>query len=440
MPTSTPQVQSVELEHPAMTEPWWMAGWSKHISPSSLGRAAACVRSEAMPHVHDNTPHAQKGVVAHKFLADCLDHGKDLALGMVEDTQDIEWLSMLDLERLPAFERERFEPEVAIAYDPISRTARCLGKGLSREQARARAQDIEIVGLLDILGTSDDDAVAGDYKTGWGYVEPAEVNWQLRTYALLAARWLGKESAVYSVIRVRDNGSVFFDTARMDALDMMAHEEELLSLLSRRVTVRTLTREGHWDKLPALVEGKHCRYCPAMHACPAKVNAIRVIGTPAEDRRAEQGPLTSEEAAVAWRKVRAAQTTLTRYEAILRDLARQSPIPLGDGEILGEKEVRRETIVPERAREVLERQYGPLGAAVAGDSTKAETSLSKAALRSALKRLVLPTLPPREQKISHLERDILKLLREGGSVSTKVTRGVTEWVPKADVAEEEEAA
>lgn len=416
----------------AVSDPWWLAGWSRHISPSGVGRLAACVRSEAMPHVQDNTPHARKGTIAHKFLADALEHGRDLALGMVEDAADIEWLSAIDVERLPAFEQQAYHPEVALAYDLRTRTARVLGKNLSREQARAKAHDHELVGIIDVLGATDDDAVAHDYKTGWGYVEPAEVNWQLRTYALMAARWLGKTGAVYSVIRVRDNGSVWWDTARMDELDLLAHEETLIALIADRDRVRELSRAGRWSELPPLVEGKHCRYCPALSVCPAKVFAIRSLGATEADGAITRGPLTLEEAKAAWERVRYAQKVLVRYEAVLRDIARQQPIPLtAAGEVLGEKESIRETIIPERARAVLEKHYGPLGAAVAGAATKSETSITKADLKRELKRLVLPTLPRREQKITHVNDGTLRMLREGGAVSAVRTRSVTEWVPKA---------
>ena len=424
-------------------EPWYLAGWSRHISPSSLGRAAACVRSEAMPHVYDNTPHARKGTVAHKFLADCLEHGRDLALGMTEDPEDIDWLAAIDVERLPAFERDAYEPEVAIAYHPRTGAARALGKNLTREQARALAKDDELVGIIDVLGATADDAVAHDYKTGWGYVDPAEVNWQLRTYALFAARWLKKTGATYSVIRVRDNGSIWFDLAHMDELDLLTHEAALVELLDRRELVRQLTREGQWAKLPALVEGRHCRYCPAMHVCPAKVGAIRIIGTPLEDVSLMQGPVTEEQKRNAWLKVKAARKALDRYEAILRDLARQEPIPLGDGDVLGEKLGIKEGIVPDRAKVALEKHYGPLGAAVVGDAAEVKTVLTKKALKSALKRLVMPTLPAGDQKIGQLNDATLRLLREHGAVSVVQTRTVTEWTPKvgdAAAEPEEEAA
>lgn len=437
----------IDMQAIVKAEPWYFSGWSKHISPSSLGRAAACIRSEAMPHAHDNAPAARKGTVAHKFLADCLEHGRDLALGMVENADDIDWLAGIEVERLPAFEPEAYQPEVAIAYDPRTRTARALGKNLSRSEARALAEDHELVGIIDVLGQTAEDAVAHDYKTGWGYVEPAEINWQLKTYALFAARWLGKDGATYSVIRVRDNGTVFFDVARMDELELMAHEEELLALLRRRETVREWTRAGNWEALPPLVEGKHCRYCPALHACPAKASAIRVIGTPGEDTALAQGPVTAEQKRAAWEKLKLVRKSLIRYDAILRDLARQEPFAVDDdGTMLGPKESKKEVIVPSRARSALERQFGPAGAAVVGSATEESSTLTKKALRRELKRLILPTLPKGDQKIGALNDMALRLLREGGAMSVTTTNGVREWTPSAsegaldEGATEEEAA
>lgn len=393
-----------------------------------------------MPHTHTSTPASRKGTVAHKFLADALEHGRDLALGMVEDVEDIDWLEAIDLDRLPAGEQTAYHPEVALAYNPRTRTARAIGKNLTREQARAKAEDHELVGIIDVLGQTTDAAVAHDYKTGWGYVEPAEVNWQLRTYALFAARWLGKTEAIYSVIRVRDNGSVWSDIAHMDELDLLAHEEALIQLLANRELVRTVTAAGQWAALPPLVEGMHCRYCPAYSVCPAKVHAIRTLDGNAP---LATGPITPEEAASAWKKVKMAKKVLERYEAILRDLGRQEPIPLGDGEVLGEKELTRETILPARARVALEGLYGPVGAAVAGAATETKEGMTKSALKNALKRLVLPTLPKEDQKISHLNALVLRTLKEAGAVSATTTRCVTEWTPRAvedPVTETEEAA
>jgi hypothetical protein len=420
--------------------PWWLAGWSTRITPSSMGRAAACIRSEAMPHTHSASPFARKGSVAHKFLADCLEHGRDLALGMVEDVADIDWLSAIDVERLPAFEPQAYHPEVALAYDPSTRGCRALGKNLSREQAHGLSRDGEIVGVVDVLGATEHDAIVQDYKCGWGYVEPAEVNWQLRTYAVLAARYLRKSGAVYSVIRVRDNGSVWWDTARMDELDLLGHEEALLELLERRNEVRALTLAGNFTKLPPLVEGRHCRYCPAFAVCPAKAQSIQVLGA---EQEVQLGALDHETAARAWHRLKYAQKALDRYEAVLKDFARQQGgFSVGNGgDILGERETVRETIIPERARGVLEKAYGVVGGAVAGEATESSSALTKKALKTALKRLVLPTLPPGDRKITSLNGAALKLLREGGAVSAVTTRCVTEWTPKAqpDGAEEDSA-
>lgn len=424
---------------PVELEPWWMAGWSRHISPSSLGRAAACPRSEAMPHVYDNTPYAQKGTVAHKFLADCLDHGRDIALGMVEDASDIEWLSFIDVESLPAYQRDTFEAELALAYDPTTRTCRKVGQNISREEARARALDHEIVGIIDVAAQSEDEALAGDYKFGWGYVEPASRHWQLKTYLLMLCRYTGKSAGWGNIIRVR-NGLPWFDKVFMDELELMVHEEALLQVLAERQRVRNLTLAGAWAQLPALVEGPHCRYCPAQWACPAKIHALRIIGSPLEDNSLATGPLTDEQAAAAWRRIRYSEKYLERCKSIVLNLARAHTFPLdGDGTVLGLKEETKMSPVPEKALKVLEAEYGQLGAAVAGEATRTESTLSWSALKGALKRLVLPTLPPKDQKISWLERDVRNLLIKSGAVSTTVTSEPREWVPEAKDAKEEAA-
>lgn len=406
--------------------PWWLAGWSRYISPSSLGRAAACIRSEAMPHVQSSSPAAARGTIAHKFLADVLEHGVEEALNLVADPADIDWLTWIQIDKLPAFDPAAYAPEVALAYNPRTRTARELGRNISREQARALARDEEIVGIIDVLGATEDRAIVHDYKTGHGYVEPAEENWQLRAYALFAARWLGRTGAVYSVIRAKDNGETpWTDAAALDEYDLMVFEDELIALLRRRDGVRTLTREGRWNELPPLVEGRHCRYCPAFAFCPAKTAGVKALAGEAD----KPGELTPDSAALAWKRLRLAQKALERYESILRDYARQQPLPLGEGEVLGLKLKVTESIVPARLRDVAERQWGPLGAALAGETIATEETATKARFERALKKLILPTLPEADQKITWLKRDAYRLLRENRALSVETSHTVCEHVP-----------
>lgn len=411
-------------------EPWWMSGWPESTSPSQLGRLAACIRSDAMPHAFSGSPFATKGTIAHKYLADVLEHGEERAMNLVEDPEDRDWLAMIDLAALPAFHPMRYAPEVALAYDPRTRTARELGRNLSRDQARALARPGEIVGILDVFGVTEDTAVVGDYKTGYGYVEPAEANWQLRTYALFAARSRGLPKARHSIIRTRDNGRTWFDSADMDELDMMAHEEEFLSLLERREKVRALAREGKWAELPPFNIGKQCRYCPALWACPAQGGVIaRYLGG--------SRTITPEQAAEAWRELQVASKAIELRLAILKDMARQQPIPLEDGHILGERQVPREAVVPERAMDALVELWGDVGRVVYGESAETETSLTKAALRRNIKKFVLPTLPKEEAKITHVEKAALEHLRMRKAISVTMTKRVEEYRPAGPVKTEE---
>lgn len=412
----------------AQVEPWYFAGWSKHISPSGLGRAVACPRSEAMPHVQNLNPFASKGTEAHRFLANVLEHGREEALSLA-DVCDADWLAEIDIERLPAFSPDAYSAELAIAYDPRTRTARELGRNMSRSEARKQAEDHELVGVMDIAGATDDAAVVADYKTGWGYVEAAELNWQLKSYALFLARLLGKVRALYSIVRVLDNGSIFRDSAEMDELDLLAHEDDLIAALEVRESVRNATREGRWQALPPLVEGKHCRYCPAFAFCPAKVHAINIVGQNSDVMPVE---LLPENAAVAWKRIRAAQKVLERYEGILREFSRQTPIPLGEGEVLAPREKKIETIVPDLARQVLEKQYGQAGMAAASAATENDPSMSKSALKAALKKFIMPTRPKDEQKITHIEKEVLTLLRTGRAINQIKRSEVCEHVPHVE--------
>ncbi len=92
----------------------YLAGWSKRLTPSSMQRADACIRSEAMPHSHSSGDAATKGTLIHKFLADVLELGLDEALNRTENPDDIEWLSCIQVEKLPAFDPQGYVAEVAL--------------------------------------------------------------------------------------------------------------------------------------------------------------------------------------------------------------------------------------------------------------------------------------------------------------------------------------
>jgi CRISPR/Cas system-associated exonuclease Cas4 (RecB family) len=402
--------------------------------PSQLHRVAACVGSEVLPHAGSISRPASRGHIIHAFLAAVSAVGREQAL-LAVPPEDREACEAIPVQELPAFQPEAYAPEVSFAYDATKDTARETGRGLERDAARAAARDGEMPMTADVVGLTADAVVVYDYKTGWGHVDRPAVNWQVRTYALAAARAYGKEHAVVGIIRVLDGGTIWWDRAEMDALDLDAHAAELRQLLARR----KLAILAHQEKqvLPKLVEGEHCRYCPALPYCPAKVKLLQEAialrpDAPPDLEREVSAALTPETAASAWRKLEQAQKLIERLQAVVKDYARQHPVPLGDGYVLGEVTKARESIVAERAQEVLRQRFGDqIGGVVYSESVEVKTAVTKSALKSALNKYVLPTLPKPEAKITLLMRSVEDALRQRGAMSVASFKCVEEHKPKA---------
>jgi hypothetical protein len=401
--------------------------------PSSLGRVAACPTSEALPHAQSSTRFSRKGNVIHGFFVNCRSLGREEAL-LKADPEDVEVLEEVPVERfLHLLDPSKYVAEVSFGFNVAKGTSRVLGHELEREQARSLAHAGEMVGTADLAGITAKSVVIHDWKTGRGHVDRAEINWQTRSYALFAARAYQRDHAVGSIIRVLDDGTVWYDYFEMDALDLDSHESALRELMALREEVIAAAPADR----PQLHEGEHCRYCPALPFCPAKVSLVQALVAEGEPVAAEVTELTPARAASAWAKIEMAETLLARLKAVVKDYARQTPVPTAEGWVLGEVEESRETLVPARARGALVSKFGEqLGVAVFSESVEKKETMTKAALKASLRKFVLPTLPKEKAKIGQLEDSALDELRAQGAVSVASFRHVKEHKVKADKASE----
>lgn len=389
--------------------------------PSSHHRIAACVTSEALPHARSTSEASARGDAVHDFLASCVTLGKERALEAVPPEHQ-ETVERIPLDRLPPLDPTHYAAEVSFGFNLATGECRELGRGLTREEAHARAKSGEMVGTADLVGLVGDAVLVFDWKSGRGHVDRADVNWQVRDYCLMAARCYGRERAVGSIVRVLDDG-VWYDSTELDALELGAHEAELRSLMDERARVIALPPAER----PQLHEGVWCRYCPALPFCPAKQQLVATLAAAPGQLEAQTLELTPERAGKAWERIQAAEQLLERLRAVLKDYARTQPFSVGDGSVVEEVTEHRETLVAARAREALEKHFGPtLGGAVYSESAKPKVELTKVALRDALRKVVLPTLPKEKAKITALERETLEVLRTRGAVSVATFTHVKE--------------
>lgn len=284
---------------------------------SGLERLMACDGPAYLQHVESTSDDAERGRTIHAFLETASTEGRDAALALLPD--DLRpALEALDLSKLPV-DPKRYAAEVAFAYDPLTSTARELGRGLGRHYDVA---ETEIPGTADVTALLDDDGVfVADFKAGWSKRTPAKENPQLLFYALCSCRAYGRSRAVVQIIRVMEDGTTWTDEASLDAFDLDLFASRLLDLYSHAMEVRNQIAS------PRLAEGSQCRWCPCYATCPAKVTLL------AKPFGADQ--ITPEIAASAYERLRLYKAAVEKAEAILKDYARTHPIPLEGGEVYG---------------------------------------------------------------------------------------------------------
>lgn len=210
--------------------------------------------------------------------------------------------------------------EVSILYDVERDTARILPEALARDQVPAGC----IHGTIDLLEVWGDDGLCiTDWKTGGRSDElDARTDPQLRTYALMAARALGRKGCAVSILHVRDDG-IDPDTWHLDAFDLA---------LARAALRKTLAKvDAGGPPRP----GRHCsaKYCPAIGSCPVTQRAIAEVQVAVEAQLPMGLVIESPEHAARVRLgIRAVEDALEQYRAVLHAyVSTHGPIEIAPG-------------------------------------------------------------------------------------------------------------
>lgn len=388
-------------------------------SPSSHDRVVICPPSPVLPQVKDlGDVWTIRGSSLHKFLADVPVIGAAAALEKVP-AQWREDAEAIDLSRLPACDPDAFAAEVWIAVHVETGRAREIGRGLTREAAYALAQPGEMLGALDTVGLGREVVLVLDYKTGWKVQAPAVQHRQLRAYAWMAAKLYRRTRAAVAICRIGEDGTPWFDRAEFDAFELATIEAEIHAMLAAVEAQRAKVAAG---QMPDLTVGDHCRYCPAYLACPAQMALVRQFAAAPDALEQMIATATPDQLAAAWERVHAVEKVVARAKAVLQRVASTTPIPMGDGTVIGAVAV--EHLDPDQTELALIALYGK---DFASKVVTYEKSATKAALKDALKTVLQPG-----QKITHLERAVLEQLREAGAVS--VGQQIRKHRPKVEEA------
>lgn len=381
---------------------------------SKLPIVANCPSSWALPHAREaeaSAP-ASRGTAIHDYLAAVGEVGREAALEQVPDEYR-EACEVIDTDRLPT----HLAREVSFRLDLGARTATEVGRDIHRAYGKEEGLHI-LYGTADLVGLDADGetVVVYDYKSGWGRQDAAADHWQLRGLALAAALAYGRTHARVGIIRVPETGRPSFDVDELDAFDLDTIEVDLCAVLDQVAEARDAIQAG---RTPEVTTGRHCRYCPAFHACPAQVGLIRAAASDPDALDQEIAALlTADNAAAAYRRISEVKMVLDKVTKQIETLAEQAPIPLGGTRMLGIVERKREKISGDVALPVLREHYG---ADVADAAV--EVSITKTRLRDALRGYAQRT----DGKITHIERDALKLIRQANGIEVTTSRTVGEY-------------
>jgi hypothetical protein len=347
-------------------------------SSSKLDLAAECPASFALPQTQRNGKYSTRGRALHAYLGSIKELGREKALEQVpaEWREDAE---VIDVDALP-LDIETYHAEVTIAFNLDTGGARVLGQGMKREEVAALLRPREIAGTLDVLGLTADAVVVPDYKTGHAHLVPREMR-QLKSYSLFAARAFNRLKAISGVIRIREDGTNYWQRADFDAFDLDAFELEVKEICHRVLVTREQLSRGI---SPATNEGEHCRNCNAFDRCPSKMSLVRAAaGAPDSIEEMLKGA-TPEQLSVALQRVNALEKVVERVKGVLRDRALLSPIPLPDGRVFGPGD--QDEVNLDLAHKFLTDNYGPT---VAADALQIEKSMSKDSIEKAMRAQVL---------------------------------------------------
>lgn len=388
-----------------------MPAEQKFPTGSRLELAEKCPGAFRLPWVFevDSEP-AEKGVAVHAYL-------EAMAKGMPRDEalkKAGKWAKLcelIDLDKMPV--AGGFIPEVKYAYNVYSGKVRRIRTGGSRVYGAAEKGDIFLT--IDVLGALDDMAIVVDYKTGHE-VTPARDNLQIQAAALCATLDMDKESALGILLYLRHDGTAWSEKAKFEAFDVLAISDRL-----KRIYDRVSAEEP-----PELVEGDHCHYCPAFAQCPAKTSLALALSNQQTLEKWSERTLQGN-AGEAYRSYMRLKEVVDRVGKNIYGYARQSPIPLGNGEFLGEVTTEKREVDGEAVWDAISALHGLDIArrAVSVDATLSSVRDAMSVLSQQLKEKGI------KKTIADLEAEALKAIDERGGLKKKRTVTVKVYKEKA---------
>lgn len=308
---------------------------SRLVSGSALGIAVECgwaYHKESEYPERPTTSEASDGTLVHGGL-DGVSKPKLRPELMATVAQAQEYLERRGIQILAR--------EITYACRVSDRSIRVLGDHLSRAYVENGLDpETEIPITLDLVGRDPDGAfVVVDYKTGQrDYVTPADENLQLGLGALCVA-------SAYQVRKIKvvnlfvSPGGCYSDECELGTIHLMKVQNAV-----DKAWINTKKR------LPT-APGEHCRFCPALGACPSTKAALAEVA-PTET----QGVVFTTEF-VSLENDQKLVTLLPMMEKALdtiKDaLKTRGPVPLPNGKVWKAVVSQRKSLSKDKVAELL---------------------------------------------------------------------------------------
>ena len=300
--------------------------------------------------------------------------------------------------------------EQAFAYDVATGRGRLLDV-TGRDYGAAGLSPFEIPGTADLMSP----ARVGDLKSGFRDVAPPAENPQLLVAAAANADIFGVTEVEVVIIDIRDPANPRHRSATVDTFELEIFRDQLNQMQLDVAAARQ--KHGKGQFLP-VVEGDHCRYCPAMMSCPAKQNMLERIssGDMSNEIVMTWAALTPANARRAYEQRQMVQMVLKEMDRRLYAYAAETPIELGNGKVFGKRtKMGNESIDGHVAWTTIKEAFGVEVAEQACGFTA-----TKKSIRDALRTIA------GKGELSKKEKLILEAIRERGGASRKETTTVDE--------------
>jgi PD-(D/E)XK nuclease superfamily len=396
---------------------------SRHfVSASKAHLFLTCPPSGILPRaevIDGSMEFKRAGRVRHRYLALAKTHGREVALEDVPADMRAECAS-IDLDKLPMERDGAYGAEVAFAYNLLTGA----GRELPGVQERAYLEadpplaPEEIPGTADVFGFSADgeSILIIDWKGAWADVPPAATNGQLLLLALAACSAKKRDKAIVAICRLGDDGNPYFDVAHLTRFDLDLAAEEFKRAWGQMEFASMQMEVG---ERPEVIMGPHCTHCPAFAGCHGPLGLLRAAAGAPDLVELEMLPLDDESALKAHLSLKLIEAMVKRAKGAVRAYAKQHPLTLPNGKVLGEVETSKRTIDGGKAYPLVLERFGP---AAADKATTMEMTLTS--LKAAIKAEVLPKDP--KLKLKDVYDPFLAKLEKDGALTMKRGTGIRE--------------